>query len=434
MRRRVLLGVVLAVLVLAAGAIALSVSLRQRTPILVGLLHSQTGPWATVERSMLEAELLAIEDLNANGGLLGRPVRAVVADGRSDARTFAYQADRLINEVKVSVLIGCWTTEARKAVRSVVEEANHLLIYPPAYEGLEQSPNIIYVGGPTNQQLIPAMSWCRDARKARKFFLIGSESVMTRALGAVIKDQLRAIKAELVGEVYLNRGDGGGSRGEESSTRRNDVNEAVAQIARAAPDVVLSTVDAADSLAFYGRMRHAGLGPEKLPVVSFSLDEEVIRRTAISDVVGQFAAWNYVESIDRPANSEFRSRVRRKFGPGRVISDNFQIAYQSVLVWAETVDDVKTDDVQAVNRQMLRQSVKAPEGIITIDFETRHGWRPFYLGKVLPNGQFEVVWSISKSIRPIPYPATRSPAEWDTMVAELMAGSDREIVSRSRRP
>jgi len=383
---------------------------------------------------MLEAELLAIEDLNANGGLLGRPVRAVVADGRSDPQTFARQAERLINDVKVSVLIGCWKSEARKAVRPVVEEAKHLLIYPPKYEGLEESPNIVYVGGPTNQQLIPAVSWCRDARKARKFFVIGSDSLLARSMGAVIKDQLRALQAELVGEIYLNGGSGAGSRGEDSGARRNDMIEAVDRIARAAPDVVLSTVNGTDSLAFYGRMRHAGLTPEKLPVVSFSLDEEAIRRLPISDVVGQYAAWNYFESLDRRENREFLGRIKKRLGTDRFIGDHFQIAYQSVLVWAETVDDVMTDDVQMVNRQILRQSVKAPEGIITIDFDTRHGWRPFYLGKVLPDGQFEIVWSISRSIRPVPYPGSRTRAEWDAVVEDLMSRRGPEALPRPEHP
>ena len=116
--------------------------------------------------------------------------------------------------------------------------------------------------------------------------------------------------------------------------------EAVDRIARAAPDVVLSTVNGPDSLAFYGRMRHAGLTPEKLPVVSFGLDEEAIHRLPISDVVGQYAAWNYFQSLDRRENREFVGRIKKKFGTDRVIGDHFQIAYQSVLVWAETVDDV----------------------------------------------------------------------------------------------
>jgi urea transport system substrate-binding protein len=421
--------VVLAVLVLAASAVVVWASRAERTPILVGLLHSQTGPWAPVEKSMLEGEILAIDEINAAGGLLGRPVRAIIADGRSDAQTYARQAQRLIHDEKVSVLIGCWESEARKAVRPVVEEAHHLLIYPPGYEGLEQSPNIVYVGGPTNQQVIPAVSWCREVRKAHRFFVIGSDSLWARALGAVIKDQLHALDGELVGEVYL---DGDAELG--SGRIRNDVNQAVARIAKASPDVVLSTVEGPDSLAFYGRMRHDGLTAEKVPVISFILDEEAARRLPIADVAGQYAAWSYFQSVDRRENLEFVRRVRARLGSDRAISDTFQIAYQSVRIWAETVDDAETDDVQEVNRQIPRQSIDAPEGIIAIDADTRHGWRPFYLGRLRPDGQFEIVWSLSKPIRPIPYPSSRSKSEWNSLVDELMAMKGRQPLPRAEHP
>jgi urea transport system substrate-binding protein len=375
---------------------------------------------------MLEGELLAIEEINAAGGLLGRPVRPVIADGRSDPRTFARQAERLIHDEKVAILIGCWESEARRAVRTVVEDAQHLLIYPPSYEGLEQSPNIVYVGGPTNQQIIPAVSWCREARKARKFFLIGSDSLWARAVDAVIKDQLHALGGELLGEVLLDGDDGSEAAGGGSGRMRNDVNEAVARIAKAAPDVVLSTVEGPDSLAFYGRMRHDGLTPEKVPVISFILDEEAARRLPAADVTGQYAAWSYFQSVERPENRAFVQRVRARLGRDRAISDCFQIAYQSVRIWAETVEDVETDDVQEVNRHILRQSINAPEGVIAIDAETRHGWRPFYLGRLRPDGQFEIVWSLPKPIRPIPYPASRSRADWNALVDKLVATGGRE--------
>jgi urea transport system substrate-binding protein len=426
----VIVGVVLALIGLAGVAAALWFSWGERTPIRIGLLHSQTGPWAPVEKSMLEGELLAIEEINAAGGLMGRPLQAVIADGRSDARVFAREAERLIRDQKVSVLIGCWESEARRAVRPVVEEAQHLLLYPPGYEGLEQSPNIVYVGGPTNQQVIPAVSWCREVRKANRFFLIGSDSLWARALGAVIRDQLLALGGEIVGEVFLNDEEGGSG----AVRFRRDVNDAVTQIAKAAPDIVLSTVEGPDSLAFYGRMRHDGLTPEKVPVVSFILDEEAVRRLPIADVAGQYAAWSYFQSVERPENVEFIRRVKARYGAERLISDNFQIAYQSVRIWAETVDDVETDDVQAVNRQIIRQSINAPEGIITIDAETRHGWRPFYLGKLRPDGQFEIVWSLLKPIRPIPFPATRTLLEWTRLVDELLAPKPREPLSRSEHP
>lgn len=414
MRRGLLLGVVLALLGLAAGAFAYAIAWRQKEPILVGLLHSQTGSMASIESPMIEAELLAIDEINAAGGLLGRPLRAVVADGASDGPTFARQAQRLIHADKVSVLIGCWSSEARKAVRPVVEEARHLLIYPASYEGLEESPHIVYLGGAFNQQVVPAVSWCCEMKKARKFFLIGNNSLWARALTAQIRDQLHALQAGVVGEVILDAAT-------EGAKSRTDWNEAIGQIERAKPDVIISTVEAPDNPSFYGALRRAGITPERAPVISFVLDEEEIGRLPIADVVGQYAPWSYVQSIDRVENLEFLRKFRTKYAPDRVIDDNVQLAYQGVRVWAETVEEVETDDVATVNRDIVRQSLNAPEGIISIDPETRHAWRPFYLGRVRPDGQFEIVWSLTKSIRPVPYPTSRTEGEWDAFVDNLMS-------------
>jgi urea transport system substrate-binding protein len=419
MRRGLLLGVVLAVLVPAAGAALAWVYGRERAPILVGLLHSQTGAWATTEQPMLEAELLAIEEINAAGGLLGRPVRAVVADGRSEGPTFARQAQRLIHGDKVSVLIGCWTSEARIAVRPVVEEAQHLLVYPPAYEGLEQSPHIVYVGGPANQQTIPAVSWCFNVRRARKFFLLGSDSTWARTMGTLVKDQLHALRGELVGELYLEASGGEGSAGApngDGESEGSDVNAAVRRIQRAAPDVVLSMAERTDNPALYSRLRRAGITPDRVPVISLTLGEDEVRRLPAADVAGQYAAWKYFQSVDRPENREFIRRFRAKYGADRLVGDNIQIAYHGVRIWAQTVVEAQTDDVATVNREIVRQSLAAPEGILAIDAETRHGWRRSFLGRVRSDGEFEVVWSLPKSIRPVPFPLARSRDEWDALL------------------
>ena len=130
-------------------------------PIRVGILHSKSGPMEMSEESMIDAEILAIEEINKKG-FLGRLIEPVVADGKSDWPTFAREAQRLIEEEKVSVIFGCWTSASRKSVKPVVEQKAHLLIYPMAYEGLEQSPNIIYTGAAPNQQVVPALSWCHS--------------------------------------------------------------------------------------------------------------------------------------------------------------------------------------------------------------------------------------------------------------------------------
>ena len=180
-------------------------------PIRLGLLHSKTGAMAVAESSMIDGEMMAIEEINASGGLLGRPVEAVMTDGRSDAATFATEAERLISKEHVVTVVGCWTSASRKTVKPIFERHAHLLIYPTPYEGLEQSPNIIYVGAAPNQQVLPALKWALDNRGPR-VFLVGSDYVWPHAVNAIIKDSLAPLGGQLVGEEYIFFGSGDQSR------------------------------------------------------------------------------------------------------------------------------------------------------------------------------------------------------------------------------
>jgi urea transport system substrate-binding protein len=251
--------------------------LVDRRPIVVGILHSQTGPMAVSERSMIDAEVLALEEINRQGGLLGRPVRWVIADGASDWPTFARQAERLIREEGVEVIFGCWTSACRKGVLPVVEANDHLLLYPMAYEGLEQSPNIVYTGAAPNQQITPAVQWCHETLSARRFFLVGSDYIWPHCVNAIVKDQLTGLGAELAGEAYVPFGS-------------TDVEAIAAQIAAAEPDVILSSVVGDSALPFARAVRGAGLDPETTPIVTFSIGENELRGSAAADMAGHYAA------------------------------------------------------------------------------------------------------------------------------------------------
>ena len=277
-------------------------------PIRVGILHSQTGAMAISEESMIDAEVMALEEINANAGLLGRKMEWVIADGRSDWPTFAREAQRLIDQEKVSVIFGCWTSASRKSVKPVVEHKSHLLIYPMAYEGLEQSPSIVYTGAAPNQQVIPAVSWCYETLKARKFFLVGSDYVWPHCVNEIAKDQLKALGAECVGESYILFGTA-------------EVDASVKAIQKAGPDVIISTVVGDSNQAFYERLQTAGIRAERTPVVSLSIAEDELRKLPLRAMVGDYAAWDYFQSIDRPENREFVSRFQKRYGADRVTSD-----------------------------------------------------------------------------------------------------------------
>ena len=377
-----------------------------RRPIVVGILHSQTGPMAVSERSMIDAEVLALEELNRQGGLLGRPIRWVIADGASEGPTFARQAESLIREHGACVIFGCWTSACRKSVLPVVEAHDHLLVYPMAYEGLEQSPNIIYTGAAPNQQITPAVQWCHDTLQARRFFLVGSDYIWPHCVNAIAADQIAGLGAELVGEAYLPFG----------STQADDL---AARIAAARPDVILSTVVGDSALPFARAVRTAGLTPETTPIVTFAVAENELRGQAAASMTGNYAAWNYFQSIERPENLAFVRAFKTRYGADRTTSDVMVAAYDSVLLWAQAVREAETADVRPVRNAMRHQSMNAPEGIIAVDPETQHTWRPVFIGRVRDDGQFDVVWTSRTAVRPVPFPISRSRSEWEAFVADL---------------
>ena len=388
------------------GWLALDRLLVDRRPIVVGLLHSQTGPMAISEKSMIDAEVLALEEINAGGGILGRPVRWVIADGASDPATFARQAEKLIREDGVSVVFGCWTSASRKSVLPVIEAADHLLVYPMAYEGLEQSPNVLYAGGAPNQQITPAVQWCYNTLGARRFFLVGSDYIWPHCVNAITADQLTGLGAELAGEAYIPFGS-------------IDVDDVVRQIVAAKPDVILSAVPGDSGLALARQLRGAGIRPEETPMVTFAIAEDELRGGAREDFAGHYAAWNYFQSIERPENQAFVRSFKARYGSDRTTSDVIATAYNGVRLWAQAVAEAGTTDVQQVRNAIRFQSLDAPEGIISVDSITQHTWRPAVIGRIRPDGQVDVVWTSRTAVRPVPFPLSRSREAWEEFVADL---------------
>jgi len=378
---------------------------HKRKPIQVGILHSMSGTMAISERSVAESTLLAIDEINENGGLLGRKVQAIVADGASDWPTFAIEAERLIVEERVCTLFGCWTSASRKTVKPVVERLDHLLFYPVQYEGLERSPNIIYTGAAPNQQIIPAVKWSFD-HLGKRFFLAGSDYVFPRTANAIIKDQVAVLNGEIAGEEYLLLGS-------------RDVSGIVQKILQTKPNVILNTINGDSNIAFFKELRRAGITPQKIPVVSFSIAEDELRSFNVPDMAGDFAAWNYFQSIQSQENSHFVQSFRKKYGANRVTDDPMEAAYFGVHLWAQAVEDAGTDDVKAIRRTIKDQSMNAPEGIVYIDGETQHTWKSVRIGRIRSDGQFDIVWSSGKPVRPVPYPVVRSRENWDLFLANL---------------
>ena len=381
---------------------------RPRPPIVVGLIHSQTGPLTINEKSLLDAEVMALEEINAGGGVAGRRLVWEIADGRSDPSTFASQALRLIEKDKAEVLVGGWTAECRKAMLAVVEERQGLLIFPANFEGIEASTHVLYSGGSANQVVLPAVRWCSDVLKARKFFVAGNEEVWSRVVSELAKDAIKAAGGVLAGESYVPLAGG-------------DATALAESIRAAGPDVVLNVMVGEFNVPFFSAFKRAGLTAEKLPVVSFCIAEDELKRFQAGDVTGHYAAWNYFQGIDRPANLDFVRRFKARPGSPGVVSDPMVAARNGLLLWAKAANEAGTAEPAAVLDRLDRYSLDAPEGIVSIDPGTRVAWRPFHLGKARADGQFDVVWSMTKPNQPVTYVATRSRQRWRALLDELTA-------------
>ena len=374
-------------------------------PIKVGILHSLTGTMAISEKSVVDAELMAIDEINAKGGVLGRQIQPIVVDGKSNWPHFAKMAEQLITQDKVSAIFGCWTSASRRTVKPIFEKYGHLLFYPVQYEGLEQSPNIVYIGAAPNQQIIPAVKWLID-NVGKKFFLVGSDYVFPRTANEIIKDQIKSLGGEVVGEDYLLLGS-------------KDVDPVIKKISATKPTVILNTINGDTNVAFFRALKAANLA---IPVMSFSIAEDELRSMDIKDMTGHYAAWNYFQSLPSEVNKGFVQRFKAKYGQNRVTDDPMEAGYDAVYLWAQAVKDANTDSVSKVREAIKQQSYNAPEGTVSIDPDNLHTWKYVRIGKIRDDGQFDVVWSSDKPIQPVPYPASRSKEEWNSFLDKLHKG------------
>lgn len=364
--------------------------------IKVGILHSLSGTMAISEKSVVDAEQLAIEEINKAGGVLGKQIQAIVEDGSSDWPTFAEKAKKLIDQDKVTTIFGCWTSASRKAVLPVFEEKNHMLWYPVQYEGQECSKNVFYTGAAPNQQIEPAVDWLLQ-NKGKEFFLVGSDYVFPRTANTIIKAQLAAKGGKTVGEDYLPLGN-------------TEVTAIISKIKAALPNggVIFNTLNGDSNVAFFKQMQGAGLGADKYPVMSVSIAEEEVKAIGVEYLKGHYAAWNYFQTVNTPANQKFVQAFKAKYGADRVTNDPMEAAYIMVYLWKQAVEKAKSTDLEAVRKAAIGQTFDAPEGLVTL--ENNHHISKFVrIGEVGDDGLFKIVSESKAAVKPVP---------WNQFVAE----------------
>ena len=365
---------------------------KKAETVKVGLLHSLSGTMSISEMAVRDAELLAISEINKNGGVLGKQIVPVQADGASDPQVFADEARKLLVNEKVVTVFGCWTSASRKAVKPIFEEYFGLLWYPVQYEGMEASPNIMYMGASPNQQIVPAVDYCAE-NIGKRMFLVGSDYVFPHTANKIIKAQLAQLDGECLGEEYIPLGG-------------TDFSGVIKMILDKKPDVILNSLNGDSNVSFFAALSKAGITSEKIPVMSFSIAEEEVAKMDIENLAGHLVSWNYYETTQTPRNEKFVTDYKSAYGDDRMTGDPIEAAYIAVYMWAAACEKAASFEVEAVRVAAKGLSFAAPEGIVTIDGGNQHLYKQVRIGRINNKGLIDEVWSTPSAVKPDPYLST----------------------------
>ena len=382
----------------AVGVAAFSLPLfaQAADTIKVGILHSLSGTMAISETVLKDVALMTIDEINAKGGVLGKKLEPVVVDPASNWPLFAEKAKQLIDQDKVAVVFGCWTSVSRKSVLPVFEEKNSLLFYPVQYEGEELSKNVFYTGAAPNQQAIPAVEYLmsKDGGSAKRFVLLGTDYVYPRTTNKILRAFLKSkgIPDSDIMEEYTPFG-------------HSDYQSIIAKIKKFSSEgkktAVVSTINGDSNVPFYKELGNQGLKATDVPVVAFSVGEEELRGVDTKPLVGHLAAWNYFMSIKNPTNAAFIKQwsdyAKAKNIAGHkdkpITNDPMEATYIGIMMWKQAVEKAKSTDTDKVIAAMAGQTFPAPGGFMsTMDKENHHLHKPVFIGEIKADGQFNVVW------------------------------------------
>lgn len=359
----------------------------------VGILHSVTGTMAISETGSVQAEKLAIEQINASGGVLGRQIEYIQEDGASDWPTFAEKSRKLLVNDNVAAVFGCWTSASRKAVLPVFEQYNGMLYYPTFYEGLEESPNVIYTGQEATQQILASIDWLAEEKDAKTFYLLGSDYIWPRTSNKIARKHIDKLGLKVVGEEYYPLG-------------HTQFNSVINKIKLKKPDVIFASVVGGSNVAFYKQMKAAGidLTKESPLLLTISVTEDEILGIGGENVEGAYASMKYFQSLGNDNNQDFVKAFKKRWGEDIVIGDVTQAAYLGPWLWKAAVEKAGSFDIDKVREASPGiELTTAPEGYVRIH-ENHHLWSKARIGQAQKDGQYKVIYETEELMEPDPFP------------------------------
>lgn len=365
--------------------------------VTVGQLHSITGTMAISETGSVEAERLAIKQINEMGGVLGRKIEIIQEDGASDWPTFAEKSRKLIINDKVAAVFGCWTSASRKAVLPIFERHNNMLYYPTFYEGLEASKNVVYTGQEATQQIIWGLDWAYEELGARTFYLIGSDYIWPRTSMKIARTHIEQVlkkkdpSCEVVGEEYYPLG-------------HTNFRSLINKVRLKKPDLMFTAVVGGSNVAWYRQLRSAGITAKNYPMLTISTTEDELLGIGGENAEGFYASMKYFQSLENPENEAFVKAFKEMWGEDSVIGDVTQAAYLGPWIWKAAVEKAGSFDIDKIHAAHPGIQLDAPEGYVRVHDSNQHLWSKAKIGKILKSGQFEVVAVSDELIEPDPFP------------------------------
>jgi urea transport system substrate-binding protein len=362
--------------------------------IKVGVLFSLTGGLAIIEESLHKATIMAIEEINAAGGINGMKLKAIVADPASDPATFAAKARTLVLKDKCVTVFGGYTSASRKAVLPVFEKRKNLYFYPTLYEGRECSKNVIYTGAVPNQQqdeFIPYLV----KKYGKRWSLIGSNYIYPKEENNYCKLLLKKLGCEVLMEEYVPLG-------------HSEFSSVVNKFKNDKPDVIFSTVVGDSVVALHKQYRAAGLDPEKMPMCSLTTSENEVAAMGGDAAAGHLTSAPYFMVHESDENAKFVSAYKKRWGSDKVTHFVSEPAYFGIGIFKQALEKIgNAGDINptAIMEACKGQEIMAPQGKIKVDPDNMHCYLWPKIGICKSNGQYDILKKTDTWLKPVPYAA-----------------------------
>ena len=369
-------------------------------PIKIGVLYSTTGVTSAVETTQQQATQLAIEEINAQGGVLGRELQAVYLDPACTPRRYAALTESLILEHGVRLIMGCYMSSTRKAVIPIVERHNALLFYATPYEGFEFSRNVFYAGAAPNQNILPLAGYMLSNHGLR-VAMVGSDYVCPYESNRMMSDLIHERGGDKVIEAYLPL-----------DAPLESYRDVASRVRALRPDFIFSTVVGEGIVCLHRSLADAGLDPYAVPVASHMSSEAEIAAMGADLAEGLITCASYFQSIDRAENRHAVTAHRARFGEHAVTNMCWEAAYFQMHLLADAMRRARSDDPTLIARVLPGLEFEAPQGRVRVDEYNNHTYLQARIGRCNSQGQFDVIASALERVKADPYMVSHHAPGW----------------------